>query len=240
LTVQSSSSEGYLVVSTVDGKIVPLAKESDVQITMNHSAVISIEWSSLCMLMGYLDTRPCQTSQTGLNPASLNLKVGVGRTPWEITAVDPYFGMTISLAQMSFDAGPSLGETSCGRAKKSYFDFTMFPGDESAYIQDAQVCEAFPFVGNSSVARFVRLFYEREDVRGFARISPASPFQDVTIDDENAQLKNTRIGGLLNGVKYAFKAAFVDAAGNVAYYTPAVMDKEEHSATPDRVRGQVR
>lgn len=68
-------------------------------------------------------------------------------------------------------------------------------------------------------------------------LNAASPFFDLKIAADALSLESAIIPSLINKTKYYVKAALVDQAGNVGFYTPVAMDKEEHSVTPDKVEG---
>jgi hypothetical protein len=141
--------------------------------------------------------------------------------------------------------------------------FEAYPGDGKAYILNLQGLNGFPNqtgVTGGVVFRKVRILAAQG---GYDKVVKSSKIEDldITTPDTAATTSSSAspgvglavspdrvTGGLENGKSYFFKAAVIDAAGNVGYYTPSTADSyckyatagrttPCHEATPDEVAG---
>jgi hypothetical protein len=114
-----------------------------------------------------------------------------------------------------------------------YFEVGYAGG--SASVVRFHVPADFPsYENNNDEFQFVRFLYSPVS---FAAISPASPHVDLAIgsnpNDGSIQLNSSTIlTAIPHNTTYYFKAAVIDSAGNVGFYTPAAEDADCQDQPP--------
>jgi len=98
--------------------------------------------------------------------------------------------------------------------------YSLFPGDEKAFVDDLTPTGLFPSSGIFKV-KYLRFFYSTV---GFADVTPISPSVDVEISTTSTtgsavETLSNKLGGLANDQLYYTRIATVDEGGNIADFT---------------------
>ncbi len=108
-------------------------------------------------------------------------------------------------------------------------NFSVFPGDGKAFVDNVRGSCGLPNLPNSNRARQARIFYKEVPEDELARDFPdiTSPqFVDYRILSNSGSgtncvipLSSPSVGGLKNGTRYTFAIGLVDQASNIGYVT---------------------
>ena len=126
------------------------------------------------------------------------------------------------------------------------YSFVPFPGDEKAYVTEAQSNNAFPTLYGGAKAVSTRVFLSTTAMDD-ANILTANLTRDLTISSgaDGADFNSNIVDGLANGTTYFVRLAQVDQGGNILYYFPdkltattcATAATCPYIVTPDQVLG---
>jgi hypothetical protein len=123
-------------------------------------------------------------------------------------------------------------------------DFTPYPGDEKAYIEDPVVPTGSLTTSWGSQATRVRVFISANNMTEATPASGLTP-QDLTVVTNGLTLDNSIVDGLTNGQRTFFRLGIVDEGMNVSLlFPPAATDDCDsggttckYAVTPDEVLG---
>lgn len=101
--------------------------------------------------------------------------------------------------------------------------FSMFPGDEKAYIEDDKLIPFGQFPSSGILReKYLRFYYSTID---FTDVHGLSPYIDIELNTASSsgssvvETLSNKLGGLQNDQVYFMRIATVDEAGNVADFT---------------------
>ena len=104
-------------------------------------------------------------------------------------------------------------------------DFKAFPGDEKAFLIGPDGTDVLPSLGGfpiflyGSKAVAMRVYISDENITKAVYNTTLEPV-NISITDEGGTLDNNVVDGLENDVRYFFRIAMVDQAGNVVQHFP--------------------
>jgi hypothetical protein len=127
------------------------------------------------------------------------------------------------------------------------YQFVTFPGDQKIRLKSVVAEEPFPQTmnGGTGIAA-VRVYFQagpdpcvEPGTAGFTGLVPTTPggYRDISVADATGLLSTYSVLELENGIRYYFKVALIDNAGNIAFKTPTADDSCSHTAKPDEVIG---
>ena len=123
-----------------------------------------------------------------------------------------------------------------------FCSFRVFPGDKKIYLdgdnQGIVVPNNFPNTNYQPVQfKTLRLYFAKGT--DFDNVTPSSSFVDFElVNIEKLKFKTSFVRGLENDTSYVFRAASVDSAHNVLFFTPnSSLSLKSHSARPSAVYG---
>ena len=202
------------------------------------TASIEIPWSAICGSPPNNDPGCDPTRWPSASPGGLNtsIRVGISANGTSLTSAsttpgtssDDFITVNVKLQQAYGQASPSFtslnpGCTLAAGGPLCYFEVNS--GDRTATLKQTDGPPGFPTYQNTNFSA-IRLYYETS---GFDAINPkTSPSQTIhfSVAPDNATLNfdTLKISGLTNLVKYYFKMAVMDEAGNIGFFTPAALD----------------
>lgn len=227
ISATSDNTTGYLVL--VDADNTPIWRSST-SYTSGSTFNAEIPWSTICQ--GITSDSTCDTAGTK------TLKFGVDSNADNIP--EDSFSVKMSIYGIPLTSGvESIADTT----NSGVADYTLFPGDEKAYVTDFSavadyaVPSAAPIVG-------LRGFFEQTDCATVSAtptvVNNASDSYLLDIGEDNKEIVDNRIDdGLSNGATYVFMFGFQDKAGNIGLFkdlTGACVT-DQHSVEPRQVFG---
>lgn len=187
----------------------PPIGQPDVAVTgVNQPRNVSVTWGEICNAINSSDS-------SCLNPdgGQLVLKVGIDALNDGFGPGDDFWSITVIFRSGSALAGNALTGSDC----KGLCRYSLFPGDEKAFIQNVE----FGAVPNAILSR-AYLFCEAgndSDATGFDNIvpvwNPLPKFLTVT----NNNIVEETIEGFGNDQTYYCRSAVEDEAGNIGLYS---------------------
>lgn len=194
----------------------------------NQAATISVRWITLCQAIEASGTGTIETTNCELGALSGSLTIGfadsLGNTVSDsievkVRVYDPDFTLAsrneIDLCTVA--VSPQQG----------ICDFTMFPGDEKAYVTTLKPFGSFPNSGNMTI-KYLRFFFSTVD---FTSVTDLSSYKDIQLDTSastggSVSTLSDKLSDLTNDQVYFFRVANVDEAGNITDFTSdqAVID----------------
>lgn len=213
---------------------IPTAVVSAGPFTKGSNGYVQVEWSSLCDL-AFGETDCEDVSAAGVN-AVINVKISFdsgfesSKTQTvQIKVLDPEAS---SLGTKSLSACAASGETALAATDSGVCNFTAHPGDQKVYLdhQTDLVCDAGDF-------KSVRFYYSNVSQGGsFAAATyNSNDFIDLPLNSSCTNDGDWILKDLNNGDLYAFRASFVDQAGNNVFLNDHNVDVVESilAAQPD-------
>ncbi len=189
----------------------------------NSAATISVRWGDLCQAIessatGIIETTNCEDG------ASLSGSITIGFADSTGTTITDSIEVKIRV----FDPDPLLSGdrdvinlcTTAASPQQGICDFTMYPGDEKAYITALKPFGSFPNSGTLRV-RYLRFYYSTVD---FTSVTPLSSYKDVELNTTGStggavETLSDKLSDLSNDQIYYFRVASVDEAGNITDFT---------------------
>lgn len=233
----------YLSSDAIDGK--PLITNSDgdddlttistpAVVTKGTVTSITLSWRTICAaLITATDGGDATNCIPAGDQVSGTFRVGISSTDDGDTLLngskDEYRSITVivrrEIGQGATEAGQSLAANCDDDTAIGICQFEMGAGDEKAVVKTMRALNGFPSSTNTQF-KHVRFLFS---TRGFNYIHAGSDYIDLPIsgtDTSTFSVSPKRIEGLTNDTEYYFKAAVVDAAGNVGYYSAAADDTD--------------
>jgi hypothetical protein len=234
-----------------NGAYVPVNDEASTILAVNTTLYASIPWSSLCEKMG--SNSSCSVDLSG----SKAVKVGIDSNADD--ELDEVVSFQVHIVGNTMVASTFTYHSNCGTGQatgsnEGFCYFKLHKGDGKAYIEDETAPESYnltPVTGANY--KYVRFYYDEGDINcaaaNFAAITPLSPSFDLTTsaDGTTYYLDERKLTGLDNGIRYYFRMANVDVAGNIYYFSSATGDTgftgtpflncTDHSVVPEEVIG---
>ncbi len=244
----TGSSALFLTYDTT-GRITP--ENASTSLAINTTLYIEVKWSTLCAA---LNSPNCATPLDAVK----TLQVGISSSSGDST-LEEYFPIDLYLvgsnaAELQYSSrcrpGEDLDDSNAG-----YCWFEVQRGDEKVYISQEAHIESFDSAPGGVKYKYLRIFYAdgpaecTDDSIFDTTVTSASPFKDLTFSEQadgKFILDDPTITGLTNDLRYYFRFANVDEAGNVFYFsggasaTPAhkqILTCDKHSKVPAEVVG---
>ncbi len=203
-----------------DGSSIIAQVTSNPSIAKSANANLQVRWSELCNQLSSPADATCETS------FATSVRIGIDKNAdGKLTSDDDYKTVNIRLVKGTTN-GSSVHSAFGGSDIGMYFELN--PGDEKVVVRDIQ------FSNSTGLSiKKIRFFFEDSS---FNAITPASNYAefDITVNsDLSVTLGRDRITDLTNEKTFYFKAAVVDEANNVMYYTPTARDSDCNADFPD-------
>lgn len=234
------------LVTGASRKIIP----TDASTTLSTSTTlyITVKWSDLCSAIeagADCSVNKSDSIQFGLSTQADN-------------TLDEFETFQVSVAGQNassnqyFTACPP-GPNTQGTGGFCYMEVER--GDEKAYITNTGIVDGFvSTIGPDNVPlKYLRVYYSVgplscADANFATAVTSASDYKDLTFTSDSnndVYLDDSTIDGLINGERYYFRFANVDAAGNVSYFSAdqtvggasAYLNCLNHTAVPGEVSG---
>lgn len=204
-SVEATGGIAKITTRNNDGQEV-LVDTGSVLILPNQTVTLTTTWRKICSAINNAPD-PAFTSCEGISNKSQPFRIGLAATsdfletgegndsiPFTVVVHDP---------DTTFDTtSPSLCTGLC--------NFSLFPGDEKAYIENDQIGTSVRPIEK------VHLLCQSETNGGFASIVKTDIC--ATLQVENNSLTEDSITDLKNGETYSFFAATEDDAGNIGHF----------------------
>lgn len=231
--VSSDAVAGTVVVTNSDGT--QNLATGTTGLAKGSVGTVEVTWGALCDHLGAGSV--CDFTA---NQVSGTIRVGISSDDDLLnntsTTIDEPRSVTIkihrAIGQGAGHGGTSLA-TDCTTNGKGVCYFEIGAGDGKAVVKAIRADTSFP-VSTDINFRAIRFLY---DERGFDHINLSSAYVDLPTsgtDVSTFSVSPRRVEGLQNDHTYYFKAASVDIAGNVGYYTVAANDADcQFSTNPN-------
>ncbi len=225
-----------------------LSTDKSTTITANTDLYWQISWGELCV---YADlTTDCESS---FNMQTLTL--GIDKNG-DGTIDGDSVNLQIILATVDHTSTTEKYFSECSTTDANSGDglchFTVAPGDQKVYLKEISYAPNYPATSNSGVNfNAARLYFYQIDPSAtcdFTQITNLSTYGEFPVTTTSGVpslgSKNS-VGSLTNDLKYCFKLANVDQAGNVyktapdSLATTAYLNDTQHSAIPGEVFGLI-
>ena len=237
--VSSDAIDGRAAITDSDGGTALTTISASTGLTKGTVGTILITWRTLCaaLFTAASDAGDATNCIPAGDQVSGTFRVGISSTDDGDTLLngskDEYRSITVivrrEIGQGTTEAGPSLAKNcdddSTGDPAIGICRFEMGAGDEKAVVKSMRALNGFPSSTNTQFKNVRFLF----STRGFQYIHAGSDYIDLPIsgtDTTTFSVSPKRIEGLTNDTEYFFKAAVVDAAGNVGYYSASADDTD--------------
>ena len=213
----------YRSPSTVNGK--------------NIAGTISVLWKDLCFALEQAATGSVFTSLCEGGALSGTMTIGFANAG--VTTVADSIDVQVRV----FDPDPTQatrneinlcsGSTPPAFPDQGICDFTMFPGDQKAYVTQLEPFGAFPNSGILKI-KYLRFYYSTVD---FTDVSDLSSYKDIQLDTTNStggsvETQSDKLTDLVNDQIYYFRVASVDEAGNITDFTSDAAILDACTASP--------
>lgn len=243
-----TSSTTLFLVTGASKKIIPVDASST--LSTNTTLYITVKWSDLCSA---IEAGPdCSTNKSD--------SIQFGLSTQADNTLDEFETFQLSVAGQNATSNqyftpcppcPS-GQNCAGTGGFCYMDVER--GDEKVYITNTGIVDGFvSTIGPDNVPlKYLRVYYAEGPLtctdNDFATaVTSASDYKDLTFTsntNNDVFLDDSTISNLINGSRYYFRFANVDAAGNVSYFSAdqsvaasAYLTCANHSAVPGDVSG---
>lgn len=206
-SVDSAPAPGPILITTEqDIEIEQSIYKDTEEVGPNQLAIAYIEWSEICSVHG---SGFCNES-----PGSVTVKVGIDSDEDGKLSTEESGFVTIKIQNPNKDSDANFSTLDCSKAGAC--DFTVFSGNEKAFIGQIKKSSRFPF-WKGSTFNTLKIFYSTE---GFQQITPLSESFEININEDITLEEKFIFGPLNNNTQYYFRVAVVDEANNIAFITP--------------------
>lgn len=203
----TSATTGNAQMITSTSSQVPLSTGGySVAYTAGQTITLSYKWGDICAQISG-GTTAC----TVIGNVSLN--VGVAAS-----------GTTLTDSQsITFSVG-GIDDTAVSTTSGGFEDFTMFPGDEKAYVKSINTfgdTSAISPGGADLPIKYLAVFYTEGTCTGLGVENPTilNSFNFTPLEMDSEGLITNKITGLRNGTEYLFKIGMQDVANNIGLFT---------------------
>ncbi len=242
VTFVSSSADGVPGVSIVNSgtnvaTAVPLQNATTTQVGKNNVTQAVFTWGSICgSMVDAGGTVAAGSDCTSTVPSTAILRIGI------LVGGDTVMGSSDDYAQVTFTVSGVLADghtnsTSTGTGSQithyaypcnnsaavGICSFSMYPGDGKATIRDVNALNGFPTGIGGLGFQGAQLFYMPGKITDNLAFTTAGGHSGIFAAASNGNnlpsLSPADVTGLTNETLYSFKAASVDLAGNVSFFT---------------------
>lgn len=233
--VSSDAIDGRAAITDSDGGTALTTISASTGLTKGTVGTILITWRTLCaaLFTAASDAGDATNCIPAGDQVAGTFRVGISSTDDGDSLLngskDEYRSITViirrEIGQGTTEAGPSPAKNCDDDTAIGICQFEMGAGDEKAVVKSMRALNGFPSSTNTQF-KHVRFLFSTS---GFEYIHAGSDYIDLPIsgtDTTTFSVTPKRIEGLKNDTEYYFKAAVVDAAGNVGYYSAAADDTD--------------
>jgi hypothetical protein len=193
-----------------------VATSATASVAAGAAVTMTVSWSILCNAMGAGATCTDETA---------TIKIGVDDSQNDTSFVDEA-SVTISIV-----GSATLPTTTCDGSLTNLgiCAFTLFPGDEKAYIDPEPQSNNMPTGPETLKMNRVRFYFLEVPTAGTCGTISANysnlsgDYKEITVNadapNSSAFLQDDIISGLENEKIYCFRAATLDEANNIGYWT---------------------
>lgn len=238
--LSSDAIDGQPTITNADGSSPLSVLSSQSAVTKGTAASITLSWRTICaaLFTAANDTGDATNCIPNGDQVSGSFRVGISSSENPDTLLngskDEYRTVTFivrrEIGQGATEAGVSHAKNCDDDTAIGICQFEMGAGDEKAVVKSMRALNGFPSSSNTTF-KHVRFLFS---TLGFEYIHAGSSYIDLPIsgtDTATFSVSPKRVEGLKNDVEHFFKAAVVDAAGNVGYYSVALDDDDCVAAT---------
>ncbi len=242
LNFYSDSAAGYpSIAGSDDGAVFPATTTSP-SLPIGTSGTVSIPWDTLCTKAGAPGCDPTKFTTNGGFNITIRVGMSVNGTTLGTQTTNPtpgtgtgstsddYVNVTVKYQQAynqkSATDYSSLNPGCDGVSGGPLCYFEVSSGDQAAQLEQTDSPPGFPTYKNTNFSA-IRLYYETAGFSAITTKSPHTPTNHLTVDPTDGKtlhFDTLKIDGLTNLVKYYFKVAVLDEAGNIGFFTPASLD----------------
>lgn len=226
ISMSSDATDGRPVVTDSDGQNPITLASSPNSVAKGSTATIEITWENVCSRLFAKASDSGSLCVPTADGVTGSLRIGIssdGDDRLDGTS-DDYrtvnFVIRREIGQGTGAGGTSVASNCSVTSAIGICYFEVGSGDSKAFVRSLEALNGFPS-GSNIQFKFVRFFF---DERGFNYIGSGSDYVDLPISSSGVSsfsVSPKRIESLKNEQTYYFRAAVVDAAGNVGYYTAA-------------------
>lgn len=192
----------------ISGQVLSIAATT----ATNQSVTIRVPWSQLCAKINDDNDPTCNVSLSKV------YKIGIdGNSDGDLEDGSDDDAVSFTLVANKPTAFSEASATDTSK-QKGIYDFSLFPGDEKAYIENIKI--------NSAAERPVVAVHFLCQDTSYASIVASDICATVSVT--NNALDKDFITGLSNGTEYFFHAASEDDTGNIGLY----LREEDNNCPP--------
>ncbi len=226
ISMSSDASDGRPVVTDADGQNAITLASAPSSVAKGSTATIELTWENVCSRLFAKASDSGSLCVPTADGVTGSLRIGISADGDDRLdgSGDDYrtvnFVIRREIGQGSIAGGTSVADNCSVTSAIGICYFEMGSGDSKAFVRSLEALNGFPS-GNNIQFKFVRFYF---DDRGFNYIGSGSNYVDLPInstDVSSFSVSPKRIESLKNEQTYYFRAAVVDAAGNVGYFTAA-------------------
>jgi hypothetical protein len=237
ITVKSDKIDGVPIITSADGNNkLQVEIDSAASATKGTPVNVIVQWSQICAALDPQGVNGGANCDPVNGTLSGTLRVGIDATPYDniLGSSDDYATLNIKIqSDIGQDTATqiSLGDNCANSQTVGLCFFDLGAGDGKAFVRGMKALNGFPNAAGN-IFKYVRFYWSET---GFTEITPGSPDHvdlEISGSGSDVSVSPKRIEGLQNDHTYYFKAAIVDMARNVGYFTPAADDAYcEYSTT---------
>ncbi|GEM_PF-2153532 len=226
ISMSSDATDGRPVVTDADGQNAITLASAPSSVAKGSTATIELTWENVCSRLFAKASDSGSLCVPTADGVTGSLRIGISSDGDDRLdgSGDDYrtvnFVIRREIGQGASAGGTSVADNCSVTSAIGICYFEMGSGDSKAFVRSLEALNGFPS-GNNIQFKFVRFYF---DDRGFDFIGAGSNYVDLPInstDVSSFSVSPKRIESLKNEQTYYFRAAVVDAAGNVGYYTAA-------------------
>lgn len=226
ISMSSDATDGRPVVTDADGQNAITLASAPSSVAKGSTATIELTWENVCSRLFAKASDSGSLCVPTADGVTGSLRIGISSDGDDRLdgSGDDYrtvnFVIRREIGQGASAGGTSVADNCSVTSAIGICYFEMGSGDSKAFVRSLEALNGFPS-GNNIQFKFVRFYF---DDRGFDYIGAGSSYVDLPInstDVSSFSVSPKRIESLKNEQTYYFRAAVVDAAGNVGYYTAA-------------------
>jgi hypothetical protein len=226
ISMSSDATDGRPVVTDADGQNAINLASAPSSVAKGGTATIELTWENVCSRLFAKASDSGSLCVPTADGVTGSLRIGISSDGDDRLdgSGDDYrtvnFVIRREIGQGASAGGTSVADNCSVTSAIGICYFEMGSGDSKAFVRSLEALNGFPS-GNNIQFKFVRFYF---DDRGFDYIGAGSSYVDLPInstDVSSFSVSPKRIESLKNEQTYFFRAAVVDAAGNVGYYTAA-------------------
>lgn len=238
LSVSSDSADGRITLTNSDGNS-PIAPVSNpANLSKGNVGQIAFRWRDICSRVISVDENSGGEGTALCAPASghasASFRFGISADGDDLLSGTGDDFRTVTVIIRGTEGTSIAADCDDASTDPRICYFEVGAGDEKAIVKSLQKPDGSSFpTGQNTTYKYLRFLF---DNRGFNYIHLASSYFDLPIEATDTTTFNVnprRIEGLTNDKTYYFKAAAIDAAGNVGLYNGKDTDTDcQYSGIP--------